>query len=172
MLFAFVPAILAVIAFGEVRAESHTVHFSNGYRMRQPTLVHGSKIISTGADFTTHGPLSHAIAYLQRGSCGLHGENCTTVETTLKNGHSSAKISPFVTFVPMFKQSYVKFRYFNGRDGTGLDCMIYLSFRVMTCMTADDLQPALAQSVKLIVLPLMSTWRYCIFFWRCPETLL
>jgi hypothetical protein len=40
----------------------------NDYIMLQPTLIQGSKVLSTGGAYTIGGPLISAIAYLQTGA--------------------------------------------------------------------------------------------------------
>ncbi|KAF8179525.1 hypothetical protein K438DRAFT_1768887 [Mycena galopus ATCC 62051] len=83
-------AVIAVAA-GHAVAESHTVTFANhcGHGTVGsfvPTLIsQNGAVLSTGAAYTSNGPLIGAIAYLQTGNCGFNGERCTLVETTLKN---------------------------------------------------------------------------------------
>ncbi|KLO16733.1 hypothetical protein SCHPADRAFT_198248 [Schizopora paradoxa] len=78
---------LAMIATGvaSVTAESHTIHFTNLCGFGTPIIAQNGIILSTGADFTTNGPFIDGMAYLQTGGCGLNGEGCTIVETTLRN---------------------------------------------------------------------------------------
>ncbi|TDL18830.1 glycopeptide [Rickenella mellea] len=112
-----VATVVAVIA------ETHTVHFQNKCGFGTPTLVFGGQIVSTGADFTANGPIT-GIAYLQTGSCGFNGENCTTVEITLKNSNSPGDASSTdINKVPPHAFSVTTgFGYFNGCDGAGADC--------------------------------------------------
>ncbi|KAF5309380.1 hypothetical protein D9619_012483 [Psilocybe cf. subviscida] len=105
-------------------AETHTVTFDNRCGRGTPTLIQGGRVLSTGGSFTSNGPLTAAIAYLQTGNCGFNGERCTLVELTLKNptspgGGSSADIS----LIPPHSFSVTSgFGYFNGCDGAGADC--------------------------------------------------
>ncbi|KAG6836316.1 hypothetical protein H0H93_009236 [Arthromyces matolae] len=97
-----------------VNGERHTVHFYNKCGFGTPILIQGGKILSTGEDYVSYGPLSGAIAYLQTGYCNYNGENCTLLETTLNNpsipgGGSSTDISLIDP-------------YYNGCDGAGADC--------------------------------------------------
>ncbi|KAE9394827.1 hypothetical protein BT96DRAFT_923254 [Gymnopus androsaceus JB14] len=73
----------SLVAF--VAAESHTISFTNNCGGGTPTLVQDGAILSTGGAYTADGPIIGAIAYLQTGGCGLNGDFCTTVETTLQN---------------------------------------------------------------------------------------
>ncbi|TBU29727.1 glycopeptide [Dichomitus squalens] len=125
MHFSFITSLVAVATiFGSAMAESHTVHFNNQCGHGTPTLVQNGKILSTGNDFVSNGPLISAIAYLQTGSCGLDGEGCTLVEATLKNpttpgSGSSADIS----LIPPHTFSVTSgFVYSGGCDGVGADC--------------------------------------------------
>ncbi|KAJ7292198.1 glycopeptide [Mycena rebaudengoi] len=114
---ALVSLLAASIAY--VRAETHTVHFTNACGRGTPTLVQGPNVLSRGGDFTINGPLIGAIAYLQTGSCGFNGEGCTLVETTLRNGFSSTDLS----LIPPHSFSVTSgFGYFHGCDGAGADC--------------------------------------------------
>ncbi|KAF8179542.1 glycopeptide, partial [Mycena galopus ATCC 62051] len=78
-------AVIAVAA-GKAVAESHTVTFAKNCGRGTPTLIsQNGAVLSTGAAYTSNGPLIGAIAYLQTGDCGFNGEGCTLVETTLQN---------------------------------------------------------------------------------------
>lgn len=90
----------------------------------QPTLVQGGRILSTGGDYVSNGPLTAAIAYLQTGNCLLNGENCSTLETTLKNPTcAGCGSSTDVSLIPPHKFSVTTgFGYYNGCDGTGNNC--------------------------------------------------
>ncbi|EJD02778.1 uncharacterized protein FOMMEDRAFT_146612 [Fomitiporia mediterranea MF3/22] len=69
-----------------VFAESHTVRFQNNCGTGTPKLVQGGKILSTGEDYTSNGPINSAIAYLDRNDeCLLNGEHCTLVEMNMNN---------------------------------------------------------------------------------------
>ncbi|KAJ7503672.1 glycopeptide [Mycena galericulata] len=110
---------LLAVAIGSVRAETHTVHFTNLCGGGTPTLIRGPNVLSTGGDYTINGPLISAIAYLQTGGCGFNGEGCTLVETTLNNAGSSTDIS----LIPSHAFSVTSgFGYYNGCDGAGADC--------------------------------------------------
>ncbi|KAJ7617088.1 glycopeptide [Roridomyces roridus] len=118
----FAPAtVVTLLAFAlsTVRAETHTVHFTNNCGFGTPTLIQGPNVLSTGGDFTINGPLISAIAYLQTGGCGFNGENCVLVETTLENGFSSTDLS---LIPPHAFQVTTGFGYFNGCNGAGADC--------------------------------------------------
>lgn len=81
-------------------------------------------MISTGQPYTSNGPFSAGIAYLQTGSCLFNGEGCSLLEMTLGNptcagcGSSSdiSLIPPHAFNVP------VAFSYSNGCDGQGAAC--------------------------------------------------
>ncbi|KAF9478126.1 hypothetical protein BDN70DRAFT_922134 [Pholiota conissans] len=120
---AFVLTALAFTVFG-VNAESHTVHFTNNCGFGTPTLIQGGRVLSTGGDFTSNGPLTAAIAYLQTGSCGFNGEGCTLIETTLVNPTSPGSgSSTDISLIPPHSFSVTSgFGYFNGCDKSGADC--------------------------------------------------
>ncbi|KAJ7639970.1 hypothetical protein DFH06DRAFT_1478010 [Mycena polygramma] len=115
---------LTAVAVSSVRAESHTVTFSNKCGFGTPTLIQGPNVLSTGAAYTSNGPLISAIAYLQTGSCGFNGDNCLTVETTLVNPTSPGSgSSTDLTLIPPHAFSVsTGFGYYNGCDGAGADC--------------------------------------------------
>ncbi|TFK45145.1 hypothetical protein BDQ12DRAFT_674216 [Crucibulum laeve] len=115
--------VLAAAAVG-VHAEGHTVHFDNRCGFGTPTLVQNGRILSTGGDFRSNGPLTAAIAYLQTGGCGLNGEGCTLIETTLRNPTSpGAGSSTDISLIAPHSFSVTSgFGYFNGCDGSGADC--------------------------------------------------
>ncbi|KAJ7097399.1 glycopeptide [Mycena epipterygia] len=118
-MFSFLTSlVLLAVAVGNVRAETHTVHFDNRCGFGTPTLIQGPNVLSTG-DFTRNGPLISAIAYLQTGGCGFNGEGCIIVETTLTNGFSSTDLS---LIPPHAFDVTTGFGYFNGCDGAGADC--------------------------------------------------
>ncbi|KAI5115216.1 hypothetical protein M0805_008812 [Coniferiporia weirii] len=112
---------LAVVS---VHAESHTVLFINNCGFGTPTLIQGTNVLSTGDAFTIDGPLIAAIAYLQTGSCGFDGENCTLVETTLQNPVSPGVASGTdISLIPPHAFSVASgFGYYSGCDGFGADC--------------------------------------------------
>ncbi|KAF9443013.1 hypothetical protein P691DRAFT_764680 [Macrolepiota fuliginosa MF-IS2] len=117
-------AAAALAALSTVNAESHTINFDNKCGSGTPTLVQGGKILSTGKPFTSNGPLTSAIAYLQTGSCGLNGEGCTLIETTLVNPTSPGSgSSSDISLIPPHTFSVTSgFHYTNGCDGAGADC--------------------------------------------------
>ncbi|KAJ7144475.1 hypothetical protein C8R44DRAFT_546312, partial [Mycena epipterygia] len=120
---AFFASIVALaIAVGNVRAETHTIQFTNLCGSGMPTLVQAGKVLSTGGypAFTSNGSLLGAIAYLQTGACGVNGEGCTLVEASLTNAEvSGADLS----LIPPHTFSVASgFSYFNGCDGVGEDC--------------------------------------------------
>ncbi|KAJ7144474.1 glycopeptide [Mycena epipterygia] len=119
-MLAFLASLVTLaIAAGNVRAETHTVQFTNQCGFGTPTLVQAGKVLSAGA-FTSNGPFLGAIAFLQTGSCGVNGEGCTIVEASLTNaGVSSADLS---VIPPHTFSVATGFAFFNGCDGAGLDC--------------------------------------------------
>ncbi|KAH9485788.1 hypothetical protein JR316_0002703 [Psilocybe cubensis] len=121
--FKAVPVLLAMLVAG-AHAESHTVHFTNRCGHGTPTLIQGGRVLSTGGDFTSNGPLVAAIAYLQTGNCGFNGEGCTLVETTLINPTSPGSgSSTDISLIPPHSFSVTSgFGYFNGCDGAGANC--------------------------------------------------
>ncbi|PIL32327.1 hypothetical protein GSI_05573 [Ganoderma sinense ZZ0214-1] len=121
----FTVAVALAALAGTVIGESHTVHFDNRCGFGTPTLIQGSTVLSTGADFTSSGPLVDAIAYLQTGSCGFNGEGCTLIETTLVNPTSPGLpgTASDINLIPPHAFSVTSgFGYFNGCDGDGADC--------------------------------------------------
>ncbi|KAF9445928.1 hypothetical protein P691DRAFT_784589 [Macrolepiota fuliginosa MF-IS2] len=121
-LFTFAAAVLAAVS--TVKAESHTVTFDNRCKFGTPTLIQAGRVLSTGGAFTTNGPLTAAIAYLQTGNCGFNGERCTLVETTLRNPTSPGSgSSTDLSLIPPHTFSVTSgFGYFNGCNGAGADC--------------------------------------------------
>ncbi|KAJ7703217.1 hypothetical protein B0H17DRAFT_1042305 [Mycena rosella] len=116
----------AVLFFASVRAvhaESHTVKFDNRCGFGTPQLIKGGDVLTT-TSYTSTGQLSAAIAYLQTGSCGFNGEQCTLLEMTMVNpvavgGGSSADISlidPHAFSVP------TRIEFYDGCDGVGTTC--------------------------------------------------
>ncbi|KAJ6462141.1 hypothetical protein C8R45DRAFT_1178586 [Mycena sanguinolenta] len=119
-------ATLAVIAVaaGKALAESHTVTFENKCGFGTPTLIsEGGAVLSTGAPYTS-GPLIGAIAYLQTGSCGLYGQNCTVVEITLMNPTipGTGSISDISLVPPHDFSVATGFGYLGACSGAGADC--------------------------------------------------
>ncbi|KAJ7082775.1 hypothetical protein C8R44DRAFT_753650 [Mycena epipterygia] len=126
MFFSVKTAALAVlaVAVSSVRAESHTVTFTNNCGFGTPTLIQNGNVLSTGGDFTSNGPLIGAIAYLQTGGCGFNGEGCTMVETTLVNPTSpgSGSSTDITLIAPHAFSVTTGFGYFNGCQPSGADC--------------------------------------------------
>ncbi|KAI0044979.1 glycopeptide [Auriscalpium vulgare] len=122
----FITLFLSVLLAGSavVNAESHTIRFDNQCGKGTPTLIIGGHVVSNGSDFTSSGPASSGIAYLQTGQCLFNGENCALTEFTLGNPTcagcgSSVDISlipPHALNVP------TAFSFFNGCDGQGASC--------------------------------------------------
>ncbi|KAL0569587.1 hypothetical protein V5O48_012375 [Marasmius crinis-equi] len=81
-------AVLAAAA-GTAMAERHTITMNNHCGRGTPTLIRGGKVVATGTT-TVDGVFDAAIAYLQTGNCLFNGENCMTVEITLKNPNPAA----------------------------------------------------------------------------------
>ncbi|KAJ7144546.1 hypothetical protein C8R44DRAFT_692047 [Mycena epipterygia] len=125
-MFSVKTAVLAVlaVAVSSVRAESHTVTFTNNCGRGTPTLIQNGNVLSTGGAFTSNGPLIGAIAYLQTGSCGFNGEGCTMVETTLVNPTSpgSGSSTDITLIAPHAFSVTTGFGYFNGCQPAGADC--------------------------------------------------
>ncbi|QRV78084.1 hypothetical protein RhiJN_06099 [Ceratobasidium sp. AG-Ba] len=116
-------AVVALSTLG-VAAETHTVRFTNNCSRGTPKLVQSGNVLhSGGGTYTRNGPLTAAIAYLDVG-CKINGENCATVETTLKNPTSpGAGSSTDVTLITPHKFSVkTGFKYYNGCDGQGKTC--------------------------------------------------
>ncbi|CAE6369004.1 unnamed protein product [Rhizoctonia solani] len=116
--------ILAFVAALGVQAETHTVTFDNRCGYGTPTLIQGGRVLSTGGAYTSYGPLTAAIAYLQTGACGFNGENCSLLETTLVNPTcAGCGSSTDVSLIPPHAFSVTTgFGYYNGCDGVGNDC--------------------------------------------------
>ncbi|KAH9830057.1 uncharacterized protein C8Q71DRAFT_911618 [Rhodofomes roseus] len=115
---AFLTTVLAVL---QANAETHTVTFTNncGYGTPELWSQSGQLLSSGGAAYTTNGPAYDLIAYLQDGTCGQNGANCTVVDVTLANGDSSAEIF----FVARETEDpCVSFSFYNGCDGIGETC--------------------------------------------------
>ncbi|EIW52330.1 glycopeptide [Trametes versicolor FP-101664 SS1] len=115
-----VSVAVAVCASTLVSAEGHLRII---YRCGSgtPTLVQGGRVLSTGGDFVSNGPLNSAVAYLQTGQCGFDGQNCAAVEMTLANPSDSfADIS----LIPphAFNVGSVSFRFFGTCSGFGATC--------------------------------------------------
>nr|VWO99939.1 Cyclopropane-fatty-acyl-phospholipid syntahse (Cyclopropane-fatty-acyl-phospholipid_synthase) [Ganoderma boninense] len=126
MQFSLVTAALALAALTDmVAGESHIIQFNNRCGFGTPTLIQGSTVLSTGANFTSSGPLIAAIAYLQTGSCGFNGEGCTLIETTLMNpvGPPGLGSGADINLIPPHTFSVaLGFAYFDGCDGVGAYC--------------------------------------------------
>ncbi|KAF9652141.1 glycopeptide [Thelephora ganbajun] len=124
MLYRIFTVIALTVAYAT--AERHTVSFDNRCGHGTPTLVsqHG-QILSTGKAYVSYEPLIGAIAYLQtKNVCGLNGDHCTTVETTLKNPTCpGCGSSTDITLIPPHTFSVTTgFTYHNGCDGAGATC--------------------------------------------------
>ncbi|KAI0033918.1 glycopeptide [Vararia minispora EC-137] len=113
-------AFVAIACSGALaQGESHTVTFNNRCGMGT-----NGNVLSTGGQYTSPGPLVGGIAYLQTGNCGANGENCLTVEMTLRNPQSpGAGSSTDLTLIPPHEFSVTTgFAYTNGCDGQGHTC--------------------------------------------------
>ncbi|EPQ57056.1 hypothetical protein GLOTRDRAFT_58158 [Gloeophyllum trabeum ATCC 11539] len=154
MAFTFVSALAALAVAAVANAESHTISFDNKCGKGTPQLIQGGKVISTGQPYTSNGPFSAGIAYLQTGECLFNGENCALLEMTLGNptcpgcGSSTdiSLIPPHALNVP------VAFSYQGGCDGQGATCT------TANCNTAffvpDDTQVQVAcqtDNVNLLI---------------------
>jgi len=127
----FVIRLLASVAvstayIATAYAESHTVTLTNKCDQGTPLLkaLAGGQTLSTGESYETNGPLMAAIAYLDTGSCGPNGENCTLVELTLVNPISPGTGSTAdISLIPPHTFSVASgFEFFGGCDGVGVDC--------------------------------------------------
>ncbi|KAF9073135.1 glycopeptide [Rhodocollybia butyracea] len=122
----FIASLVALASFIAIAAaESHTITFNNKCGKGTPMLISQTgQVLSKGGSYTSNGPIVGALAYLQTGGCGLNGDFCTTVETTLKNPTSpGAGSSSDVTLIPDHKFTVsAGFGYFNGCDGVKFDC--------------------------------------------------
>jgi len=113
---------VAAVAAG-VMGESHTVTFQNRCGRGTPQLIQAGNVLSSGAPFTSNGPLSAAIAYLQTGQCLLNGEKCTTAELTLKNPTSpGAGSSADISLIPPHAFSVATGFTYNNGCSNGTDC--------------------------------------------------
>ena len=137
-----VVVLAALVGNALAAGETHTVRLINHCGKGTPKLVQGGKILSNGSDYTSFGPLRGAVAYLQTGTCGLNGNNCTLIDTTLEN--VSPGVTGSVTSINTNGSSWfnvpVSYSYYNGCDGTGAKCsslIIGCLFTQKTC-TADD----------------------------------
>ncbi|KZV61346.1 hypothetical protein PENSPDRAFT_678587 [Peniophora sp. CONT] len=120
--FRFVAPFLvaAFAAISSVRAESHTITFTNNCGYGTPTLSQNFNVLSTGAPYTANGPFEAAIAYLDTGNCGFDGSDCLIVETTLKNGAVSSTDLSLIS--PHTFSATTGFGYYSGCDGSGAQC--------------------------------------------------
>ncbi|KAF5392634.1 hypothetical protein D9757_002133 [Collybiopsis confluens] len=126
MLLSFSSRLAILIACAvvvAVRAETHTVTFTNKCGRGTPLLKQNGVTLSTGGAFTSNGPLKAAIAYLDVG-CGANGENCLIIETSLVNPTTAGSgSSTDLSLIPPHAFSVTSgFGYFNGCDGAGADC--------------------------------------------------
>ncbi|EJD03420.1 glycopeptide [Fomitiporia mediterranea MF3/22] len=114
----------SLLAASGVIAETHKVSFENKCGKGTPQLQQNGKTVSSGEPFTSNGPFEVAIAFLQTGECGENGENCTLIETTLKNPTTPGSGSGSdISLIPPHKFNVpAGFRYENGCDGRGQDC--------------------------------------------------
>ncbi|KAF9476658.1 hypothetical protein BDN70DRAFT_882125 [Pholiota conissans] len=108
--------VLAITAVIGARA-SHTISFINNCGFGTPTLLQGNTVLSTGGAFTSNGWPS-AIAFLQTGSCGINGEDCTFVDITPTNSGSGVSVNISVPPPPLSARGSVKFAFTNGCSGT------------------------------------------------------
>ncbi|KIY66149.1 glycopeptide [Cylindrobasidium torrendii FP15055 ss-10] len=82
-------AATAAIFAASVAAESHNIQFVNNCGRGTPVLSQNFQTINNGNSYTSNGPLSATIAYLDTG-CGFQGVGCAIVEMTLINGGISS----------------------------------------------------------------------------------
>ncbi|VDC03308.1 unnamed protein product [Peniophora sp. CBMAI 1063] len=122
--FLLSAAALAASAVSSVYAETHVVTFDNRCGQGTPMLKANGQTLSTGGAYSSNGPLTAAIAYLQTGVCGDNGENCLTIETTLVNPTTpgSGSSTDLTLIPPHAFQITSGFAYYGGCDGAGADC--------------------------------------------------
>ncbi|KIK70368.1 hypothetical protein GYMLUDRAFT_253758 [Collybiopsis luxurians FD-317 M1] len=116
-------ALVTAAVVAGVQAETHTVTFNNKCGRGTPLLKQNGNTLSTGQPYTSNGPLTAAIAYLDVG-CGANGEQCTLVETTIVNPTSPGSgSSTDLSLIPPHTFSVTSgFSYQNGCDGQGAVC--------------------------------------------------
>jgi len=116
----------ALLATHGALAESHTVSFNNKCGFGTPMLIQGPNTLSTGASYTSNGPLSSAIAYLQTGKCSFNGEQCLLAELTLNNPNPNIAGSGSSVDISMIQPHQfsvaTSFEYTNGCNGVGAAC--------------------------------------------------
>ncbi|KAJ6460278.1 hypothetical protein C8R45DRAFT_1109160 [Mycena sanguinolenta] len=116
---------MIAVAAGKALAEHHTVMFENNCGFGTPMLIgQGGVVLSTGAAYTSNGPIIGAIAYLQTGNCGLYGENCTVVELTLEDptAPGTGSISDISLIPPRAFSVTTGFGYLGACAPAGADC--------------------------------------------------
>ncbi|EJD03421.1 uncharacterized protein FOMMEDRAFT_156827 [Fomitiporia mediterranea MF3/22] len=120
MLFSFTRFFTFSLLAAGALAETHKVTFENKCGKGTPQLQQKNKTVSSTSTYTANSTFESATAFLQTGECGGNGQNCTLIETNLKNsGNSSTNI----TLVPPQKFNVpAAFRYEGGCNGTGLNC--------------------------------------------------
>ncbi|KAH9935598.1 uncharacterized protein B0H18DRAFT_418045 [Fomitopsis serialis] len=126
MFSTLLSAVLAAVALAaQTNAEYHTIRFYNACGFGTPTLLANGDVLSTGEDYTSDGPFSSAIAYLQNGNqCGYNGEHCTLMEMTMSNPTcAGCGSSVDLSLIDPHSFSYwTSFAYFNGCENTGANC--------------------------------------------------
>ncbi|KAL1731149.1 hypothetical protein EV714DRAFT_209427 [Schizophyllum commune] len=126
MFFAKAIVAFAVAAASLVAAEQHTVQFTNKCGTGTPKLIsqNGATLHSGTGSYTQNSAIIGAIAYLQTGPCGLNGDNCPIVETTLRDPPSpGAGSSTDISLIAPHKYTRaVHFEYYNGCNGQGKTC--------------------------------------------------
>ncbi|KZT10628.1 glycopeptide, partial [Laetiporus sulphureus 93-53] len=107
-----------------VRAETHTISFDNQCGYGTPYLIVGGQTVSTGEPYTSDGPISSSIAYLQTGDCEYNGENCMIIEMTLVNptAPGTGSSSDISLIDPHTYNVQGSFSYYNGCPNTGANC--------------------------------------------------
>ncbi|THU92367.1 glycopeptide [Dendrothele bispora CBS 962.96] len=120
----FASVVVVAMTVLGANAESHTINFTNNCGRGTPQLVQNGNILSSGQPFTSNGPFTAGIAYLQTGGCGLNGDNCMTVEMTLQNPTSpgSGSSTDLSLIPPLAFNVPIRFEYANGCDGQGQTC--------------------------------------------------
>ncbi|KAJ7638157.1 hypothetical protein B0H17DRAFT_960774 [Mycena rosella] len=152
---ALAVTVLAV-AISTVRAETHTITFTNNCGFGRPTLIQGGNVLSTGGAFTTNGPLRGAIATLPHCGCGFDGEGCTLVETTLVDLSTagSGASTDLSLIAPHSFSVTTGFGYYNGCNNAGNNANYNTAFHVPTdtfvqvaCQT-DNVNLAMSEFIQ------------------------
>ncbi|KAF9818664.1 hypothetical protein IEO21_02644 [Rhodonia placenta] len=117
-----IAVVAAALALVHVKAETHTVSFTNNRILHKPYLWGQNGVLYSSGEgsYTSDGPLLGLISFCLTGNCGNDGEGCTTVEATLENASNSAAD---ITLISPHEFSVTSgFGFYGGCDGAGEDC--------------------------------------------------